>query len=314
MNTQNFNYWWVNHNQTFKYEIDDGYIWSPKKNKNDNFNQTYKNLTNIRPGDVIFSYANKQISAFGIAKGTAYDHPKPEEFFKKNTEFWSSCEGWRVDIDWTMLDAPVYPQNYKSEIGALLPGKYSPLLKNGKGNQNCYVAKISSELGHFLISIIKYPKASIKEKQLQRYYNALEDTIVQEIKKSPKGYTEKERLIKARDGQGFFRKCVIKNEKLCRVTGVTDERFLIASHIKPWRDSSDTERLDGENGLLLSPHIDALFDKGKITFSDEGYMMVSLSVKQILSSWNINTEMHVGNFSKSQQKYLAYHREKVFKS
>ena len=60
---------------------------------------------------------------------------------------------------------------------------------------------------------------------------------------------------------------VLLREQYCRVTGVRETRHLKAGHIKPWRDATDGERLDGANGLLLSPHIDHLFDEGYITFS-----------------------------------------------
>ena len=65
----------------------------------------------------------------------------------------------------------------------------------------------------------------------------------------------------------MFRANVLLREEACRVTRVSEPRHLQASHIKPWRDATDAERLDGANGLLLSPHIDHLFDEGYITFS-----------------------------------------------
>lgn len=67
----------------------------------------------------------------------------------------------------------------------------------------------------------------------------------------------------------MFRADVLLREEACRVTRVSEARHLTASHIKPWRDATDTERLNGANGLLLSPHIDHLFDEGYITFSND---------------------------------------------
>jgi 5-methylcytosine-specific restriction protein A len=65
-------------------------------------------------------------------------------------------------------------------------------------------------------------------------------------------------------------------EKQCRLTGITDLRFLRASHIKPWSKCADgSERVDGSNGLLLSPHADFLFDRGWITFEDDGALICS---------------------------------------
>ncbi len=73
--------------------------------------------------------------------------------------------------------------------------------------------------------------------------------------------TERDAIIKARIGQGgFMQKLIIKYGK-CRVCGMDDEKLLIASHIKPWAISNDKEKLDDNNGLLLCPNHDALFDK-----------------------------------------------------
>ena len=74
--------------------------------------------------------------------------------------------------------------------------------------------------------------------------------------------TERQALILARRGQGQFRANVLTIERACRVTKVERPEHLIASHTKPWRYSSNEERLDGENGFLLTPTIDHLFDKG----------------------------------------------------
>src|SRR5262249_31392564 len=87
--------------------------------------------------------------------------------------------------------------------------------------------------------------------------------------------TEREAIIRARTGQGIFRDRVSKIESRCRVTGVDNPVHLIASHCKPWRDSSNEERLNGENGLLLTPSIDHLFDRGFISFEDNGRLMIS---------------------------------------
>jgi GNAT superfamily N-acetyltransferase len=126
--------------------------------------------------------------------------------------------------------------------------------------------------------------------------------------------TEREQLIKSRRGQGLFRQLVLENEPACRVTGVTDRRFLIASHIKPWRDATNAERLDGENGLLLSPNIDWLFDRGYISFEDDGDVLISPVVDQkILESLGgPNAGANIGEFTEGQRQYLSHHRRGVF--
>jgi predicted restriction endonuclease len=89
---------------------------------------------------------------------------------------------------------------------------------------------------------------------------------------------------------------------------------LIASHIKPWADSSDKEKLDGCNGLILSPHVDRLFDKGLISFENDGSILVSPKLDQaVLADWSIDKTKNVGGFKPEQCVYLEYHRSNRFK-
>ena len=88
---------------------------------------------------------------------------------------------------------------------------------------------------------------------------------------------ERDRLaiVRARKGQGLFKERVGKIESRCRITGVENPVHLVASHCKPWCDSSNAERLNGENGLLLTPSIDHLFDRGFIGFENNGALIIS---------------------------------------
>jgi len=125
---------------------------------------------------------------------------------------------------------------------------------------------------------------------------------------------EKEALIVARRGQGVFREKVLAVEPRCRVTGVDDSHFLIASHMKPWNESSNLERLSENNGLMLAPHVDYLFDKGLISFTDIGDILVSQHcAADVLAAWGISRTINVGPFEKMQRPFLAYHRAYCFK-
>jgi hypothetical protein len=127
--------------------------------------------------------------------------------------------------------------------------------------------------------------------------------------------TEKLALRKSRVGQGLYRERLQAIESSCRVTGVSDPQLLTASHIKPWAVSTDSEKLDGNNGLFLSPHIDRLFDRGLVSFTDTGNLLVSAHVAmEDLDKWGIEPNLNVGPFSAEQAKYLSWHRhEYAFK-
>jgi len=122
--------------------------------------------------------------------------------------------------------------------------------------------------------------------------------------------TEKEALRKYRCGQGLFRDRVAAVERRCRVTGIADGWYLRASHIRPWSKSNNVQKLDGNNGLLLSPNVDHLFDGGRISFADNGDLLVSKELtNEILSALGLRRGMNVGAFSPAQCKYLKWHRK-----
>jgi putative restriction endonuclease len=126
--------------------------------------------------------------------------------------------------------------------------------------------------------------------------------------------TEREALIVARRGQGLFKQRVMEIETRCRITGVTNPIHLRASHCKPWRDCNNEERLNGKNGLLLTPTIDHLFDRGFISFEDSGVLIVSpVAHSQSLNRMGVATDriVNVGTFTEGQKEFLEYHRESV---
>lgn len=126
--------------------------------------------------------------------------------------------------------------------------------------------------------------------------------------------TEKLRLTKSRIGQGIYRSNLMQIESKCRVTGLTDSNYLIASHIKPWSHSDDSEKLDGNNGLLLSPHIDKLFDQGYISFTNNGRILISEKINpDVILKWGINKKLNIGSLNRHQAKYLEYHQSNIFK-
>jgi 5-methylcytosine-specific restriction enzyme A len=125
--------------------------------------------------------------------------------------------------------------------------------------------------------------------------------------------TERRGLVTSRVGQGYYRNQLLERwEGRCAVTGVGLTQILIASHITPWRDSTDEERLDVDNGILLSPNLDALFDKHLISFDDNGSIIFSTNLaEEIIMSMGINKTMRIKSLSKGNKKYLQKHRNKL---
>ncbi|MUJ20617.1 DUF2002 family protein [Aliivibrio fischeri] len=125
--------------------------------------------------------------------------------------------------------------------------------------------------------------------------------------------TEVERLISCRRGQGKYRKDLIDLWGKCSVTECKQVEILRASHIKPWRDATNNERLDPYNGLLLTPNLDTLFDSGMISFDSTGNILISTVLDQsTLMALNVNSGLKLSTLNTKTDKYLKYHREFIF--
>lgn len=143
-----------------------------------------------------------------------------------------------------------------------------------------------------------------------------EKKIEREIYKSKLlNETEKQTLIKARVGQGIYRQNLMKKyDYKCIVTGIDKKKLLVASHIKPWAICENEERIDTENGLLLSANMDRLFDSGLISFTDKGQMMISAFVGDAnISRLHISNGIKVNLHATARLlAYLEYHRDVLF--
>jgi hypothetical protein len=299
-------YWWVNQNKTYRHEIDAGYLWAPQSGI-----WHHEILTQLKPGDLVFSFKDTLISAIGVVQRPAENMVKPD--FGSHGENWSDL-GWCVPTEFIELKNTIKPSEIMDLIDPLLPEKYSPLQPGtGRGNQ-IYLTEIPARLGDLLFQLSREDVVHITEELAPTIDEDLEDSIQYEIlAKGIQGDLEKVQLTKARRGQGIFRTNVRLIEKHCRLTGVDNIKHLRASHIKPWKASNDSEKIDGHNGLLLSPHVDHLFDRGFITFRNSGEIMVSRELNpKVLDQWSISASKNVGAFSKPQGEYLDFHRDTIF--
>ena len=316
-------YWWVNQKQTYRHEVPGGYLWSPKRKTNGHANAFYDFMREIAPGDVVFSYADGLIKAIGIAASYAYEAPKPLEFGQSGA-YWNKI-GWRVDVRFIELKSPAKPAEHMAQLEPHLPKRYAPLQSNGQGLQSVYLTLLPDSFAEALVDVlgrearnivhmtrvsdVQQPPVAIgliewEEHELRRI--SQDDTVPETTRKA---------VVMARRGQGVFKQNVLKHEAFCRITRVDQIEHLRASHCKPWRDSTNEERLDGTNGLLLTPTIDHLFDRGFIAFEDGGKVLISPVVhRESLRRMGIDPDIAInaGAFSQDQRKFLRFHRESVF--
>lgn len=216
-----------------------------------------------------------------------------------------------------------------------------PIIDLSKNNDGFLIAIYNEELFHILVDNHQLAKpAFLSEKpseaegvvcvgEFDRLYevlntifkfvpsaSSLSAPLQQYQKKTIKlpETTEEERMVKQRIGQNILRDALLKQEEgICVVTGLAMPKLLIASHIKPWRDATDEERLSLDNVFLLAPHIDSLFDNGYITFDDNGHIIFSpLLSEESRQKLGLNENMHIlRSLTAANRSFLQYHREKV---
>jgi len=276
-------------------------------------------MREVAPGDLIFSFMDTRILAVGIAHSYCWESPKPQEFGTAGQN-WENI-GWKVTVQFTELENKVRPKDHIGILRPLLPEKYSPLQRNGNGLQSVYLTELPTSLAQALIGLIGREVSAlavaardvkpIPADDLEMWERTLERQVTND---SSIRETERQALIRARNGQGLFRDRVSKIETKCRVTGVENPVHLVASHCKPWRDSTNEERLNGDNGLLLTPSIDHLFDRGFIGFEDNGKLIISpVAHKRSLQRMGIEISkvVNVGGFTSGQKQFLEFHRNAV---
>jgi predicted restriction endonuclease len=161
---------------------------------------------------------------------------------------------------------------------------------------------------------------SLKQFRLFRAVEGVYDASPETVKSVIDNYetlteTERSALVKSRIGQGLFKKRLLhKYENKCVVTGIDEKKLLIASHVKPWAVCSNAERLSAENGLLLTPTFDKLFDRGLITFSESGRIYFSSQLSE-----SVIDKLHISEgdsfdlkVSSELKQNLQYHQDVVF--
>ncbi|MDP4489911.1 HNH endonuclease signature motif containing protein [Pseudoalteromonas piscicida] len=297
-------YYWVNLGTSYREVLEDSFLWSPThqiRNGKKTHKTDWSNTANIKLGDVIFCHNSGEIIAVAIAKMDAYRAERPKS---RTFDIWG-IEGNKVEVDLIQLNTPVDTSVFRHELFHRFNSECVPKLLT-QGKHQCtqsYLVKIPKGAASFVFDHLNMDLIKVADYQSSTLNK----------KRNPKK-TKREAIINARIGQGQFRKDLFKQwDAKCPVTGVDVPELLVASHIVPWALANDEEKVDPNNGILLSPSIDKLFDKSFISFNDEGSIIVHLQFnKENLVKLGVAPRNIKVNFNKANKKYLAAHRE-IFK-
>lgn len=295
-------YWWVNQGRTFKLAIDENCIWAPYTNKSNKTNFHWETMDAVQLDDIVFSYYKGEILSYNVVKKTSYRSERPFQDQSPNAP-WKNI-GRKIDLIYNLLEKPIKIKPIITKLRPFLSQKYSPYdIKHEKANQG-YLFEIMPQVAEIFFNEINNNSDE----------NVDENIAVSENKNIDDNSEggDKDAKSKVRIGHDKFRKKVKDywNDRCC-ITNFKNI-LLTASHIKPWRHSNKKEKVDPNNGLLLSPSYNAAFDKNLISFNDDGSIIISNKISgSELAKIGVNENVKIMNLNDGHKQYLKFHRDNL---
>ena len=191
-----------------------------------------------------------------------------------------------------------------------------PFVYYGRAAMNRILMQGRGTPSEVIFNLFEYSKMIEAEKDEQAY--TAQTIINRGIDQRTVDKTETQRLTLVRTEQGNYRKAALALwDNKCAVTGVDEPGWLIASHIKPWRESTNEERVNPLNSLILTPNYDKLFDRGIISFSPNNGKIILPNIHthemwRNLERMHIDDEVHLSHIPDGTEKFLDYHNKRVF--
>ncbi|WP_274308935.1 HNH endonuclease [Solibacillus daqui] len=299
------NFYIVMQGKTYEQAKDANVVWCSIYDNSGQTPHSWERMNEVKQGDAIFHCVKGEIVAISIAQEDCRKGENPFDEAKHIGNLFISA--------YEPLQIPIAIKANFEHIQQLLPVKYSPFQQNGDGNQG-FLYPCNEMLAIKLLELIS--DANIyeeNEEQLefaigliaQKERNTLAPILIE---------TEAEAKVKIRRGQQKFKKQLTPLwDHHCALCGIELPELLKASHSKPWKDSTDEERLDPYNGILLCSNHDTLYDRGYIAFDGTGKIHISPELaKADYSKYGIHEKMRV-NRVEENKKYFKWHKREIFR-
>jgi len=226
------------------------------------------------------------------------------EFFRFMENNGPPSEGGKRNyLSWLRYVIELYNPNFDSLTREGVDSIFQQLKRTqqtrDKYTSNSSVSDIKSALNKYLAFVASSEQSTDVAQDINLLLTTIDTTTKSEIE--------------TRLGQGKYRKRLIEIWRGCAVTKFDRIDLLVASHIKPWNVSNNNERIDPFNGLLLSPNLDKLFDRGYISFENDGLIVISsLLTESDMIKLNITKEMYLYKVDENSIPYLEFHRSNIF--
>jgi len=292
--------------QTYQEEKELGMIWSREQASDGSLPHSWLRVMEVNEGDRIFHYVKGDIVAISVAKTGCEIAPRPSS--EPNDD-----SGYLVELDYHELEVPVNIRAKFDAILPLLPIKYSPFQADANGNQG-YLYPCNEELTIKLLELISDSNIyQIDEEQLELAIGTVlqteRNTFIPMLAE-----TETEVKTKIRLGRKKFRQGLLPLwDKKCALCEIELPELLRASYSKPWKDSTDVERVDSYNGVLLCCNHNALYETGFIAFDGQGRLHISSQIpEEDYGKYGIQPKMKIAR--KEQNKpYFKWHKRHLFR-
>ena len=295
--------------RTYNEENEAGIIWTTQIDQAGNRQHSWERMREVRQGDKVFHYVNGYMVAVSSATADCVESENPIEQHNNNL----NQMGYLVTLNYYELEVPLRIADHFDVIEPLLPIKYSAFQANGLGNQG-YLYPCNDELTIQLLELIGEANIYVPdEEQLRLSMDSIEmnnhNPLVPLITS-----TESEVKTKIRVGQSKFREKLEPIwQNACPICGIRLRDTLRASRAKPWKDSTNEERLDPYNGILLCCNHDSLYNKGYISFNAKGKILISEKIEEKdYDRFLLNTDIKIPT-EVEHKPYFNWHKKYIFK-
>ena len=295
--------------ETYQEERNAGVLWTPQIDKSGMVPHSWNRMQELKKGDIVFHYVKGSFVAISRVREDCHKGTKPRNPDEQQSGIEDAFVAHTV---YRELENPLSVKEFFAEIEPLLPVKYSAFQEDASGNSG-YLYPCNEELAmKFLELISSLNIFTIEVEQLE-----LSMEVIKKTEHNPLlGLIEEAELeikTKMRRGKEQFRESLLPQwNGECPLCGIAIEEVLKATHAKPWKDSSDSERLDPFNGILLCANHAALYSAGYIAFTGGGRLHISSRIpEEDYPVYRLRKNLKVP-VSPEHAPYLRWHKRIVF--
>jgi|GEM_PF-966377 len=295
--------------ETYHAEQSAGVLWTPQIDKSGMVPHSWKRMNEVKKGDIVFHYVKGYVVAISRVREDCEKGKKPKNLEDQSKGYEKAFVAYTV---YRELENPLPIKEFFQEIEPLLPVKYSAFQEDANGNSG-YLYPCNEELAiKFLELISSLNIFTIEVEQLE-----LSMEVIKKTEHNPLlsliAEAELEIKTKMRRGKEQFRESLLPlwNGE-CPLCGISISDVLRATHAKPWKDSSDAERLDPFNGVLLCANHSALYSAGHIAFTGGGRLHISSKIlEEHYPIYRLKKGVKI-SVSPEHATYLRWHKRIVF--